>query len=165
MVFYVVIRGPLGVGKTTVAARLAKRISAECISIDRILDEHGLWEAGRLSEFLQANEFGVPQARGFLEKGTPVIFGGNFYWKTQIKDLVGQLDYRRYIFTLKAPLRLCIERDRGRVTSHGSKGAKEVYAKATKFDYGIGVDATRSIECVLHEITSHISQDEAQSQW
>jgi predicted kinase len=164
MVFYIVIRGPLGIGKSTVAGRLANEIGAEHISIDRILDEHDLWESGRLSEFLKANAVAAERARETLEEGTPVIFDGNFYWKSQIEDLVHRLDYRHYVFTLRAPLRVCIERDRGRDRSHGSKGAREVYAKSTKFDYGIGVDATRSIESVLREITSHLSRDAAHNQ-
>jgi len=159
MVFYVVIRGPWGVGKSTVSERLAKEIRAEYISIDRILDELDLWEAGHLSEFLRANAFAVERAQGFLDQGTPVIFDGNFYWKSQIEDLIGQLDYRHYVFTLKAPLSICIDRDSRRATPHGSEGATEVYAKSTKFDYGIGLDATHPIESVVREITSHLSQD------
>jgi len=123
MVFYVVIRGPLGVGKSTVAESLAKRIEAEHISIDRILDEHGLeeWDGGYISQksFLRANARAVERARGFLDKGTPVIFDGNFYWKSQIEDLLIQLDYRHYVFSLKAPLSVCIERDSRRVPPTG----------------------------------------------
>ncbi len=162
MSFYVVLRGPLGVGKSTVAERLAKKIGAERILIDRILDDHGLWYAGRLSEFLKANEFAVKGARKFLKKGTPVVLDGNLYWKSQIEDLIHQLDYRHYVFTLKAPLSVCIDRDGRRPTPHGSQAAREVYAKSTKFDYGIGVDATRPIETVVREILSRLSQDSAQ---
>ncbi len=125
MSYYVVIRGPLGVGKSTVANRLAKEIGADRILIDRILD-------------------------------------GNFYWKSQIEDLIGQLDYRHYVFTLKAPLSVCVDRDSRRATPHGSQAAREVYAKSTKFDYGIGLDATRPIETVVREIVSHLLQDSVQ---
>lgn len=159
MVFYIIVRGPLGVGKSTVAERLAKEIEGELISIDRLLDEHGLWEAGRLSEFLQANAIAAERAQGCLEKGTPVIFDGNFYWKTQIEDLVHRLDYRHYIFTLKAPLRVCIERDRRRDRPHGRAAAREVYVKSTKFGYGIGLDATRPIASILRAITSRLSPE------
>ncbi|HEY1197693.1 MAG TPA: ATP-binding protein [Thermoplasmata archaeon] len=165
MVFYVVIRGPLGVGKSTVAESLAKRIEAEHISIDRILDEHGLeeWDGGYISQksFLRANARAVERARGFLDKGTPVIFDGNFYWKSQIEDLLIQLDYRHYVFSLKAPLSVCIERDSRRVPPHGSEAAREVYAKSTEFDYGIGLDATRPVGSVVREIISHLSPDPA----
>jgi predicted kinase len=159
MVFYIVIRGPLGIGKSTVAKRLAKNIGAEYISIDRILDEHGLWEAGRVSEFLKANHIAVERAQRFLDKRIPVIFDGNFYWKSQIEELIRQLDYRHFVFTLRAPLRVCIERDRGRADPHGSQAAREVYAKTAMVHYGTGLDATRPVESVVREIISQISRD------
>jgi predicted kinase len=157
MSYYVILRGPLGVGKTTVSRRLSGVIRAEYISIDRILDEHGLWRSGRLSEFLRANEVAGGRARNGLAQGIPVVFDGNFYWKSQIKDLIGRLEYPRYVFTLKAPLAVCIERDRRRPGPHGAQGASEVYAKSTKFEYGIGVDATGSVEDIVQEIVSYVS--------
>lgn len=45
MTYYVVVRGPLGVGKSTVSSRLAEIIGADHILIDRILEEHGLEES------------------------------------------------------------------------------------------------------------------------
>jgi predicted kinase len=164
MVFYVVIRGPLGVGKSTVSARLAKEIGAELISIDRILEDHQLWEAGDLSEFLGANEFAAEQARIFLAKGTPVIFDGNFYWKSVIEDLARRLRFRHFVFTLEAPLDVCIRRDRQRDNPHGPDGAREVYAKSRSFEYGIGIDATRPVDSVLREILSHLARDPAQKE-
>jgi shikimate kinase len=44
MTYGVVIRGPLGVGKSTVAAALAKALGGDHIRIDQILEEHGLEE-------------------------------------------------------------------------------------------------------------------------
>jgi len=161
MSYYVVIRGLLGVGKSTISERLDKEIGAEYISIDRILDDHGLWASGEVSEFLGANAFAVERARPLLDKGTPVVFDGNFYWKSQIEDLLLRLDYHHYVFTLKAPLSVCVERDSRRDPPHGREAATEVYAKATEFDWGIGLDATRPIESVVREITSHISQDQS----
>ena len=38
----IVIRGPLGVGKTTVARALAEQLSALYISIDQVLEDHDL---------------------------------------------------------------------------------------------------------------------------
>jgi len=156
MVYYVIIRGPLGVGKTTISGRLAQEIGAVHISIDQILDDRGLWDSGQLSEFLAANAFAVEQARGFLDRGTPVVFDGNFYWKAQIEDLIAKLDFRHFVFTLTAPLSVCIERDGGRIPSHGSEAATEVYAKTSLFEWGVGVDATRSPDAVLSELTALI---------
>jgi predicted kinase len=160
MSFYVVIRGPLGVGKSTVSQGLAKALGAEPVSIDRILDEHGLeeWEGGYLSQqsFLRANRVAVKHARGFLEAGTPVVIDGNFYWKSQIEDLLIQLDYRHFVFTLRAPLSVCLERDAQRSPPHGPEATRDVFAKSTEFEYGIGVDASRPVDRVVRDIVARL---------
>jgi predicted kinase len=92
-----------------------------------------------------------------LETGTPVVLDGNFYWKSQIKDLEKRLHHRHFVFTLRAPLSVCIERDAGREAPHGSPAAREVYAKSTKFDYGVEVDATQPLDRIVREIVSTIS--------
>ncbi|MGA7476745.1 MAG: ATP-binding protein [Thermoplasmata archaeon] len=160
MTFYILVRGPLGIGKSTVAERLARQIEGEHISIDRILDERGLerWYRGYYSQrsFLRANVFAAEQARECLGRGTPVVFDGNFYYKSQIDDLVGQLDYPHHVFTLTAPLSVCIERDSRRSPSFGSEAARAVYKKSTEFDYGVEVDATCPVRSVIHQITSNL---------
>ena len=157
MSYYVVIRGPLGVGKSAVSRKLAQRIGAVYISIDQILDDQGLWESGRLSEFLRANDFVISRARASLDRGVPVVIDGNFYWKSQIRDLVGRLRGHHYVVTLKAPLKVCIARDGGREPSHGRKAARQVYAKSTRFEYGIGLDATGPIEPVVRQLIAMVS--------
>ncbi len=163
MVFDVVVRGPLGIGKSTVAKLLAEKVGAEYISIDRILDERGLetWYRGYVSQrsFLRANAYAVRRALPLLRKGRPVIFDGNFYYKSQIEDLIGQLDYRHYVFTLRAPLRVCIERDGRRVPPYGGEAARAVYAISTGFEYGIGIDATRTVGRVVNDIVMRLSKD------
>jgi predicted kinase len=154
--FYVIVRGPLGVGKSTVSERLAREVRGEPISIDQILEEQGLWESGRASEFLRANEFAAERAESFLATRTPVIFDGNFYWKSVIEDLVRRLGYPHYVFTPQAPLRVCIERDSRRSHPYGDSAARAVYAKTTKFDYGIVVDATGSLDALLDQILCHL---------
>jgi predicted kinase len=154
--YYVIVRGPLGVGKTACAERLAQQIGAEYISIDRILDEHGLWESGRLSEFLRANRVAAARAQPCLARGRPVVFDGNFYWRSQLKDLIGRLPYPHYVYTLEAPLTVCIERDRRRDPPHGEQGARAVYAKSTRFAYGIAIDANRPIAAVVRDLRSRI---------
>jgi len=159
LAFYVVIRGPLGVGKTTVAQRLAREIGAGYISIDRILEERGLWDSGALAEFLRANDFAVEQARSLLADGTSVVLDGNFYWKSQINDLVARLDRRHFVFTLRAPLSVCVERDARRSPPHGREAAREVYAKSTRFEYGVGIDATRGVGTVVGDIVARLPRD------
>lgn len=104
MVFYIIIRGPLGCGKSTIAKRLARRLSATYISVDKILDVHHLTtqrEAGYISQqsFLTANEIAITSAKKSLRTGKVVIFDGNFYWPSQLQDLIAKLDYPHYVFT------------------------------------------------------------------
>lgn len=158
MSYSIIIRGPLGSGKTTVSKKLAEILSARYISIDDILDEYKLAEDkedGYISQrsFLRANEIAVQRAIQFLESGTPVIFDGNFYWKSQIEDLIRrQLQFPHYIFTLKTPLEVCIERDSKRENPHGKDAAEVIYNKTNKFDYGIVINATWSVEQIVSDI-------------
>ena len=157
MSFFVIVRGPLGVGKTAVSKSLSTTLGARYLSIDQILDDHGLWNRGRLSEFLAANEIGAQLARPSIDEGTPVIFDGNFYWKTQIEDLVHRLGAPHYIFTLVAPLRVCIARDRLREAPHGPEAARQVYARTLAFECGVRVDARPPADRVVRELAQRIA--------
>lgn len=161
MSFYVIIRGPLGCGKSTIAERISKKLKAEYIPIDTILDEHNLtkeWEDGYISQksFIKANEIVTPKAKLFLKRGTAVVFDGNFYWKSQIDDLIKRLDFPHYIFTLKAPLKVCIERDKNRNKIHGEDAVRAVYKKSTEFDYGTAIDINRPLEECITDILSYL---------
>lgn len=159
MVFYVIIRGPLACGKTTVSKELAKKLKAKHISIDKILDKYDLGkdrEEGYTSQksFIKANQIAVKDAKNILDKGKIVIFDGNFYWKSQVEDLINRLNYPHYVFTLKAPLEVCIRRDKERGKTHGADAARVVHKKVSEFDYGRSVDVTQSFSKVTKEIIS-----------
>ena len=154
MSFYVIIRGPLGCGKSTISQRIAKKLKAEYISIDGILDEYDLTksrEDGYIAQksFIKANEIITPKAKALLLKETPVVFDGNFYRRSQIDDLIKRLGFPHYIFTLKASLEVCIKRDSKRVKIYGEEAARAVYEKSTEFDYETVVDVNKPLnECV-----------------
>jgi adenylate kinase family enzyme len=172
MSYYVVIRGPLGVGKSTVSERLAEEIGAEHILIDRILEEHGLeeWDEDRISlkSFLRANALAIERARRLLEKGTPVVFDGNFYWRPALDDLLQKLNYRHYVLTLEAPLSVCVQRDRLRPMTRegaepragdslGEEATAQVYRMVNQVSYGIAIDATGSVDATVAAVLSHIT--------
>ena len=163
MSYYIIIRGPLGCGKSTIAKRITKKLNAKYIPIDRILDKHDLTkdrESGYISQksFIKANEIVAPEARKILEDGIPVVFDGNFYWKSQIDDLIKRLNFRHYVFTLKAPLQVCIKRDLQRRETHGKDAAQAVYKKSTELDYGIDIDVTKPLNECIKEIISYIQR-------
>lgn len=159
--FFIIIRGPLGCGKSTLAKILTKKLNAKYIAVDRILDEHDLTkdkEAGYISQksFIKANEIIASKAEKTLQSGVPVVFDGNFYWKSQIDDLIKRLNFPNYVFTLKAPLNVCLERDHQRRKTYGDNAVRAVYRKSSEFDYGIIIDATKPLDDCVKEILSYL---------
>lgn len=161
MSYYIIIRGPLGCGKSTISEKLSQQLNAEHIAVDRVLDEHNLTkdkEDGYISQasFKRVNEIIAPKTESLLQSGKIIIFDGNFYWKSQLDDLIQRLNYPHYVFTLKAPLELCIARDQARSKTHGKDAAGAVYEKSTSFDYGTPIDATGTADETLQNIVQHI---------
>lgn len=162
MSYFIIVRGPLGCGKTTIAKRLAQDLRAEHISIDDILDEHGLDQAdpeiGGISaaNFIKANEIVLPGVKDALKNGKVVVFDGCFYHKEAIDHLIDNLPYPHYVFTLKAPVEMCITRDKGRSKTYGEDAARVVHMFVSKFDYGINIDASGTFENTVEAIRSHL---------
>jgi predicted kinase len=171
MSYYVVVRGPLAVGKTTVCERLAGVLRADHISIDRILEEYGLeeWDEDRISlrSFLRANAIAADQARRSFERGSPVLFDGCFYWRQQIHDLVERVHAPHYVFRLKAPLAVCIARDRTRPRTPtgatpkggdqlGEEAARDVYRLVSQVRSGVPIDASGPVEATVNAILVHL---------
>ena len=162
MSYFILIRGPLGCGKTTIAKKLARELKASYISIDQVLEKHGLDKIPPkepsipLKNFLNANKLVLPQARTDLEKGKIVIFDACFYNKEVIEDLIENLKYSHYIFTLKAPIELCIERDKGRKRVYGEDAARAVHKMVSRFDYGIVIDVSDTLEKSVKEILKYL---------
>lgn len=162
MSVYIIIRGPLGCGKSTISERIAKILKAKYFAVDRYLDKNNLtndWEDGYISQrsFFKANEIITKEAKPLLKKGKRIVFDGNFYWKSVIDDLISKLKYPHYVFTLKAPLRVCIERDSKRNKTHGKDAAKAVYKKSTSFTYGIGINTeNKTPDQTVKEILEYI---------
>ena len=117
---------------------------AECISLEN---------------FLKVNELVLPAARQALAAGRAVIFDGNFYHQGQIEHLLSHLPGPHFVFTLKAPLEVCVERDRHRATVHGEDAAGAVHDLVSRFDYGILIDITsQTEEAVIEMLKTHLSQ-------
>lgn len=161
MNYYIIIRGPLGVGKSTIAKALAKKLNAEHISIDKVLEENKLDKVKvkciPLKNFIKANEIVLSKAKKYLDKKKIVIFDGCFYHKEQIKHLIRNLKYKYLVFTLKAKLEVCIKRDSKRKIKYGKEAAKAVHNLVSQFDYGTIINTeNKSINEVVNEILTHI---------
>jgi predicted kinase len=164
MSYYVIIRGPLGVGKSTIARALAETLHAAHISIDAVLAEHGLDTVGADEEcipkerFIKADNSVVPEIQRMLQQGKKVIIDGNFYHREQLDHIIGLLQYPHQVFTLKAPLDVCIVRDSTRERSYGKDAAAAVHYLVSRFEYGISIDATQNEEKILKQIREHLPQ-------
>ena len=161
MSYLVIIRGPLGAGKTTIAKKLAPKIKGKYISVDDILRIYKLGydtEDGNISQksFLKTNEVLAPKAKKFLDKIIPVIFDGNFYWPSHIDDLAQRLKVKHYIFTMHVPLEVCIKRDKDRDKTYGVEAAKAVYKRSVALQRGIIIDTLQPEDDTVEQIISFL---------
>ena len=145
MSYFIIIRGPLGVGKTTIAKKLADILDAEYVSIDTILSDAGLDKAHEgggipVRNFIKGNEIVLSDIKKSLSDGKIVIIDGCFYHKEQIEHFIDHLEASHYIFSLKAPVEVCIERDKHRKKPYGEGAAIAVHSLVSKFDYGTVIE-------------------------
>ena len=162
--FFVIIRGPLGAGKISVSLKLAEVLGAAYVSIDEILEKNNLEEWGRtcitLRSFIKANEPATNRAIKHLLKGKSVIFDGNFYYKTQVSDLIKRLSsFKAFVFTLSVPLEVCIQRDAHRNVVFGERAVRLVHKKSAEFQLGVEIDATVDSGRVIDSIIEIIMHD------
>jgi len=147
--FCIIIRGPLGIGKSTLALALTKKLKGTYISFDKVLEENGLDKIDdnfTPEDFIKANEIIIPKIKKDLAEGKIVILDGCFYFKEQINHLKENLPSEFYAFDLKASVELCIRRDSKRKRVYGEKAAREVYNLVTKFDYGTPINTENKTE-------------------
>lgn len=160
----IIIRGPLGVGKSTVAKIVAEKIGGIYLSIDDTLDQNDLNKAVEgegipLANFLKANEIIAVEARQAKNRGQSVVIDGNFYHEEQIYQLILLLGTNTATFTLKASIETCIARDAGRVKPYGEDAARAVHMFVSAFDYGTLIDTEAQVlEETLRSVMSHIVQ-------
>jgi tRNA uridine 5-carbamoylmethylation protein Kti12 len=162
MSYYIIIRGPLGSGKSTIANKLAEILDADNFNMDEVLEKNGLDKVPPDApcippqNFIKANEIILPDAKETIESGKIVIFDACFYHKKVIDHLINNLSFPHFVFTLKLPLELCIKRDGERIKSYGKDAATAVYSLVTQFDYGNNIDASGTMEDTLRDILSYL---------
>jgi predicted kinase len=158
MSYFMILRGPAGVGKTTIARKLAQLLSACYVSIDSALAEHGLeYVPGDLCvpehRMLAVNKIIIPLAQSRLIRGQIVIFDGNFYHKSQIEDLIAQLKHAHIVYTLQASLAECLARNKQRESCLDDQAVTDVFVLVAELCYGVVIDTSgKTIDDVLEEL-------------
>lgn len=141
----VIIRGPLGIGKTTISKLLSGKLNAKYFSVDQILAQNKLdivdEKIGCISEdnFLKANQIII---QNILKDNQSTVVDGNFYYQNQIENLIQNTSLKSFVFTLTAPLETCIKRDSQRPKSLGIGATTAVYNLVSKFNFGEIIDIT-----------------------
>lgn len=156
----IIIRGPLGVGKTTVATQLAEDLSAKYFSIDQILADHKLDEAYDnipIDNFLEVNKILEPKIKKALQQGLSVVLDGNFYYQGAIDDLQERLGQAPKIFYLTCPLEVCVARDAARGNSLGQMACRAVFNLVSQVKTGYQIKANENDkESILQEIKKNL---------
>ena len=156
MSYLILIRGPAAVGKTTISKLLSENIRSHVLHFDEIMDNLGFdyiegdkWIP--LNKFLKADKIINPKFKKILENGENLILDGNFYHKEQIEDISENIDFPIFVFTLKASLDDCIERDSKRKYMLGKNATTDVFELVSDFDYGIVIDSDNTVTEIFEE--------------
>jgi shikimate kinase len=154
---YIIIRGPAGVGKSTIAKKLSKKINSYYISYDDIMKKNGLDiiedDAISPENFIKANNIILQ----IIKEKDSVIFDGCFYRKEQIEHLLKELNGEVYIFTLMADLKECLSRNMKRKDPMKKKSIVEVYNLVKSLDEGTFIQTDKkTTDEVIEKIISKI---------
>ncbi|MCA9487068.1 MAG: AAA family ATPase, partial [Nanoarchaeota archaeon] len=130
MAVCVIIRGPAGVGKTTIAKELSNHLNADYISFDEILEKNELdtiiGDGIPSKNFIQANKIILPNIKKTLKQGKNVVLDGCFYRKSQYEHLKNEIE-NLIIFTLSSSLEICQERNNIRGGRMSPEAIKDVF--------------------------------------
>ena len=156
--FYVILRGPAGSGKTTLAEMLAQKYNGLHMNIDKVKKEVGLRHSEE--EKLEANKIIIPKIVKSLGEGTPVILDEVLYYESQLSQLE-QLPFQHYLFSLNTPLQVCLDRNRKRVELGGRETTDDairlVHNLVSKIKRGIVIDTyNQTIDESFREILYYL---------
>ncbi|MBI2984190.1 MAG: AAA family ATPase [Candidatus Kerfeldbacteria bacterium] len=160
----IIIRGPLGVGKSTIGRHLAADLSSLYVPLDDVLADHGLDRVPADAECIPAENFLLvlrsllPKLQQTVAAGQSVVVDACFYHREMIQFLDTHFPGQTAVFTLSAPVEICIARDRERSKSHGEDAARAVHDLVSRFTAGKKIDATKSKKSILQEIMKNLAR-------
>ncbi|MFH0701027.1 MAG: AAA family ATPase [Candidatus Woesearchaeota archaeon] len=158
MRYCIIIRGPAGVGKTTIAKQLALSLGAEYFSFDQVMEDNKLdtivGDGIPAENFMRANDLIIPLV---MQKGKAVL-DGCFYRKEQLDHLLHNLKIKTSIFTLDAGVEDCVKRNIMRNGAMTEEDIKQVHVLVSKLKVGTFIETKgKSVSEVLSEIRIHLN--------
>jgi len=162
--YFLIVRGPAGVGKSTISKLVSEKINAKVYHYDRIMKGFGYnyipgekWVP--LHKFISADKKMIPKFVNLLEKESNLILEGNFYHVEQINNLVSKINFLSVVVTLKGSLETCIKRNKDRGEKMAREVIEEVYSIMPEFKEGIHIDTDdKDVEKIVDEIMNHLDK-------
>ncbi|USN45070.1 MAG: AAA family ATPase [Candidatus Woesearchaeota archaeon] len=164
MTYIVILRGPAGVGKSTIGLRLAKQVAGKHLAIDEVLTSNKLdvIEGDCIPEknFLRANVISLPFIKETVKENSPLIIDGNFYFAAPL-DYFSRFGVPVYVFTLNASLTTCLARDAKRTKPIGARSIKAVYVLSKRISRGRLIDTEhKTVSAICEEILFYVRFEE-----
>jgi len=150
----IIIRGPAGIGKTTISKELSNELNGDYLSIDKVLEKNKLdnviGDGIPEENFIKVNEIILKSIIPSFNKKY-LIIDGNFYRLNQLNDLVEKLN--PIVIYLVGDLNTCMTRNKLRSVSMTSIAIKEVFELVSKVDIGKKINTQdKTINEVVKEI-------------
>ena len=154
----IVIRGPSGVGKTSVAHRLPDYIHAECFSFDEVMKRHELdmIMGGSIpaENFIKADEIVFSEIK--TTAADVVVLDCCLYHKEHLDDLqqrAKELGTTISIFTLDASLAVCLKRNSMRKNPMTNDDVEKVHSLVHALITGIVIPTRdKTVRDIVGEI-------------
>jgi len=152
----IIIRGSAGIGKTTIAKKLAKALNAEYFSFDAIMKENKIdtiiGDGIPAENFVKANEILFP----LIMSKDKVVLDGCFYRKKQIDHLLNKFKDNVYIFTLDADINECLKRNKTRNNPMTENSIRQVHQLVSNLQLGIKIKTDgKTVQEIVSEILNH----------